>query len=50
MRGCPKKPVQNKVPRQVSLHFDTDAKRIELSGEGIDETFLSALERWLKKQ
>ena len=46
----PKGPVQNKAPRQISLHFDTDAKRIELSGEGIDEAFLSALERWLKKQ
>jgi hypothetical protein len=46
----PTKPVQNKAPRQISLHFDTDAKRIELSGEGIDEAFLSALENWLKKQ
>ncbi|MDO6458438.1 ParB N-terminal domain-containing protein [Celeribacter halophilus] len=46
----PKKPVQNKAPRQISLHFDTDAKRIELSGEGIDEAFMSALESWLKKQ
>ncbi len=46
----PKGPVQNKAPRQISLHFDTDAKRIELSGEGVDEAFLTALESWLKKQ
>lgn len=46
----PKTPAQDKVPRQIFLHFDTDAKRIELSGEGIDEAFLTALESWLKKQ
>jgi ParB/RepB/Spo0J family partition protein len=46
----PKEPTQDKVPRQIFLHFDTDTKLIELSGEGIDEAFLSALESWLKKQ